>query len=92
MKGKHHKVEQIIKLLKESEEWISSGMTVAEACRKLEINQGTLWRWRNRYGGMKGEEAKRLKELEVENRRLKKVVTDLELDKAILKEALEGKY
>ena len=92
MKGKHHSVDQIIKLLKQSEEWIASGMTVAQVCRKLEINQGTLWRWRNRYGGMKGEEAKRLKELEVENRRLKKVVTDLELDKAILTEALEGKY
>ena len=92
MKGKHHSVDQIIKLLKESEEDIASGMTVLEVCRKLGINQGTLWRWRNRYGGMKGEEAKRLKELEVENRRLKKVVTDLELDKAILTEALEGKY
>ena len=92
MKGKHHSVDQIIKLLKKCEEDIASGMTVAEVCRKLEINQGTLWRWRNRYGGLKGEEAKRLKELEVENRRLKKVVTDLELDKAILTEALEGKY
>ena len=92
MKGKHHSVDQIIKLLKESEEDIASGMTVLEVCRKLGINQGTLWRWRNLYGGMKGEEAKRLKELEVENRRLKKVVTDLELDKAILTEALEGKY
>ena len=92
MNGKHHKVEQIIKLLRQSEEDIASGMTVAEVCRKLQINQGTLWRWRNRYGGMKGEEAKRLKELEVENGRLKKVVTDLELDKAILTEALEGKY
>ena len=92
MKGKHHKVEQIILLLRQAEQDIASGMTVAEVCRKIGVNQGTLWRWRSRYGGLKGQEAKRMKELEVENRRLKRAITDLELDKAILKEALEGKY
>lgn len=92
MKGKHRKVEEIIKLLKQAEEDVASGVTVGEVCRKLQVNQGTFWRWRNRYGGMKGEEAKRLKDLESENHRLKKIITELELDKVILKEALEGKY
>ena len=92
MNGKHHSPEQIIKLLKQAEEDLALGVTVAEVCRKLQINQGTLWRWRNRYGGLKGQDAKRLKELESENRRFKKIVADLELDKAILKEVIEGKY
>jgi putative transposase len=58
----------------------------------LEISEQTLHRWRNQYGGMKSEEAKRLKELEIENKRLKKLLAEAQLDKEILKEALEGNY
>ena len=66
--------------------------TIGQAVQSLEISEQTYHRWRNQYGGMKAEEAKRLKELEEENRRLKKLLAEAELDKAILKEALEGNY
>jgi len=61
-------------------------------CKKLEISEATFHRWKSEYGGMKADEVKRLKELEKENGRLKKIVADLELDKEILKEALKGNY
>ena len=66
--------------------------TIGQVCQSLEISEQTFHRWRNQYGGMKAEEAKRLKELEEENKRLKKLLAEAELDKAILKEALEGNY
>ena len=65
---------------------------MARCVRALEISEQTLHRWRNQYGGMKAEEAKRLKELEEENKRLKKLLAEAELDKAILKEALKGNF
>lgn len=92
MKGKKHTAEQIIKKLREGEAMISGGKTLGQVCQSLEISEQTFHRWRNQYGGMKAEEAKRLKELEAENRRLKKLLAEAELDKAILKEALEGNY
>ncbi len=92
MKGKKHNPEQIIKKLREADAMIAGGKTVGQACQALEISEQTLNRWRSQYGGMKSEEAKRLKELDEENKRLKKLLAEAELDKAILKEALRGNY
>ena len=92
MKSKKHKPEQIIKKLREADAMIAAGKTIGQVAQALEISEQTFHRWRNQYGGMKAEEAKRLKELEQENKRLKKLVADLTLDKDILKEALEGNY
>jgi putative transposase len=92
MKGKKHTPEQIIRKLREAEMMIAAGKTIGQVAQALTISEQTFHRWRNQYGGMKSEEAKRLKNLEEENRRLKKLVADLTLDKDILKEALEGNY
>jgi transposase-like protein len=92
MKGKKHSAEQIIRKLRDADAMLASGKTVGQACQALEVSEQTFHRWRNQYGGMKAEEAKRLKELEDENRRLKKLLAEAELDKAILKEALKGNY
>ncbi len=92
MKGKKHTPEQIIKKLREAEAMLATGKTIGQVVQSLEISEQTFHRWRNQYGGMKAEEAKRLKELEEENRRLKKLLAEAEVDKAILKEALEGNY
>jgi len=92
MKGKKHSPEQIIKKLREADAMIAVGKTIGQVCQALEISEQTLHRWRNQYGGMKSEEAKRLKELDDENKRLKKLLAEAELDKAILKEALRGNY
>ena len=82
--------EQIIGKLREAEILLSQGLTVGEASRKLGITEQTYYRWRREYGGMRVEQAKRLKELEKENNRLKKLVADISLDNAILKEAARG--
>ena len=92
MKGKKHDPEQIIKKLREADTMISADKTIGQVCQALEVSEQTFQRWRNQYGGMKAGEAKRLKELEEENKRLKKVVADLTLDKDILQEALRGNY
>jgi putative transposase len=92
MKGKKHSAEQIIKKLREADAMLASGKTIGQIAQTLEVSEQTFHRWRNQYGGMKAEEAKRLKELEDENKRLKKLLAEAELDKAILKEALEGNY
>ena len=92
MKGKRHNPEQIIKKLREADTLLATGKTIGQVCQSLAVNEQTFHRWRNQYGGMKAEEAKRLKELEEENKRLKKLLAEAELDKAILKEALEGNY
>ena len=92
MKGKKHKPEQIIGKLREADAMLAGGKTNGQVCQALEVSEQTLLRWRNQYGGMKSEEAKRLKELENENKRLKKLLAEAELDKAILKEALQGNY
>ena len=92
MKGKKHHPEQIIKKLREADAMISTGKTIGQVCQALEVSEQTFHRWRNQYGGMKAEEAKRLKELEGENKRLKKLLAEAELDKSILKEVLEGNY
>jgi transposase-like protein len=89
MKRKRHSPEQIVRKLREAELELSGGSSIAAVCQKLEVSEQTLARWREQYGGMKGDAMKRLKELEEENRRLKKAVADLTLDKQILKEAVE---
>jgi transposase-like protein len=84
--------EQIIAKLREAEIVLSQGSTVASICRQLGISEQTYYRWRKEYGGLKVSQAKRLKDLERENHRLKKAVADLTLDKVVLKEALEGNF
>jgi len=90
MKKKEFTPEQIITMLREAEVLLSQGSTAIEVCRKLGITEQTYYRWRREYGGMRVEQAKRLKELERENTRLKKLVADLSLDNAILKEVTRG--
>lgn len=92
MKRTRHNPEQIIKKLRDADAMLASGKTIGQVCQALEVSEQTFHRWRNQYGGMKAGEAKRLKELEDENKRLKKVVAELTLDKDILQEALEGNY
>ena len=84
--------EQIIGMLREAEVRLSQGEKVKGICRVLGITEQTYYRWRKEYGGMKVSQARRLKELERENGRLKKAVAELTLDKLILKEALEGNF
>jgi transposase-like protein len=90
MKKKEFTPEQIITMLRETEVLLSQGSTAIEVCWKLGIAEQTHYRWRKEYGGMKVDQAKRFKELERENARLKKLVADLSLDDAILKEASRG--
>ena len=84
------KPEQIINKLREAEVLISQGSTIGEASRKIGVTEQTYYRWRREYGGMGVEQARRLRELEKENTRLKRLVADLSLDNAILKEAARG--
>ena len=88
--GKRHTPEQIIRKLREADTMLAADKTIGQVVQALEISEQTFHRWRKQYGGMKAEEAKRLKELEQENKRLKKLLAEAELDKAILKEAMEG--
>ncbi len=90
MVRKSYTPEQIIGRLREVEILLNQGANVGEACRKIGVTEQTYYRWRKEYGGMRIEQAKRLKELEQENSRLKRVVADLALDNAILKEATRG--
>ncbi len=92
MVRKTYSPEQIINKLREVEVLISQGATTVEASRKANITEQTYYRWRREYGGMRIEQAKRLKELEKENVRLKKLVADLSLDISILKEAARGNF
>ncbi len=89
---KRHSPEQIIKKLREADTMLAAGKTTGQVLQTLEVSEQTFHRWRKQYGGMKSEEAKRLKQLEEENGRLKKVVANLTLDKDILQEALKGNF
>jgi len=91
-RGKRHTLEQIIRKLREADTMLAVGKTIGQVVQVLEVSEQTFHRWRNQYGGMKAEEAKRLQELEQENKRLKKLLAESELDKSILKEALEGNW
>ncbi len=88
MKGKRHDAEQIIGMLRQAEVDLGGGMTVGQVCQKLAISEQTFHRWRNQYGGLKADEGKRLRELEIENTRLKKLVAELLLDKQMLQETV----
>ena len=90
MKRIRHSPEQIIRKLREADADLANGVSLADICKKLDIAENTYYRWRNQFGGIKADEMKRLKELEKENARLKALVADLSLDKAILKEAARG--
>jgi len=92
MVRKAFKPEQIINKLREAEVLLSQGSTVGEASRKLGVTEQTYYRWRKEYGGMRVEQARRLQELEKENSRLKRLVADITLDNAILKEAARGNF
>ncbi len=91
-RSKRNTPDQIVAKLKDADALLSVGQSLAQVLQKLEVTESTYHRWRAQFGGMKAEEAKRLKELEKENARLKKLVADAELDKAMLKELLEGKW
>jgi putative transposase len=90
--GKRHSPEQIIRKLRQAEGKLASGSTMPEVARELDISEATFHRWRNRYGGMSTSETKRLKELEKENARLKKLLAEKELDIDILKEVNRGNF
>ena len=90
MSQRKHKPEEIIGKLREAEVLLSQGATVDEICRKIEVNKQTYYRWRQEYGGLRVDQAHRMKELERENTRLKRLVADLSLDNQILKEAASG--
>ncbi len=92
MVKKSHSPEQVINKLREAEILLSQGATVGEACRKIGVTEQTYYRWRKEYGGMRIKQAKRLKDIEKENARLKKLVADLSLDNSILKEAARGNF
>jgi len=92
MPKKRYNAEEIIHKLREADVLQGQGRTVSQACKQIDISDQTYYRWRKSYGGMKVDQAKRLKELEAENARLKRAVADLTVDKLILKEVAEGKY
>jgi transposase-like protein len=92
MKRHRHTPEQIVRKLREGERLLNEGQDLAEVLRALEVSESSWNRWRNQYGGMKADEAKRLKELERENARLKKIVADKALEIDMLKELAEGNF
>ena len=92
MKRRQHSAEQIIRKLAEGEKLLGEGKTIEEVSRHLEITESTWHRWRNQYGGMKADDAKRLRELEKENSRLKRIVADQALDIDMLKEIARGNF
>ncbi len=92
MARKRFTVEQIINHLRETDVLLAQGRTVGEACRRIGVSEQSYYRWRKEYGGLKVEQARRLKDLEQENARLKQAVAELTVDKLILKEAAEGNW
>ena len=92
MPRKTYSPEQIINKLREGEILLSQGNTIGAVCKKIGVSDYTYYRWRKEYGGMRVDQARRLKDLEQENARLKKVVADFALDNAILKEAARGNF
>jgi len=91
-KRRRHTPDQIIRKLAEGNKLLAGGAELNEVCRHLQVAESTWHRWLAQYGGMKASDAKRLKELEVENTRLKKLLAEAELDKAMLKELAEGNF
>jgi transposase-like protein len=92
MGSKRHTAEEIVSKLRQVDVLTAQGRTVAEAIRQIGVTEVTYYRWRNEYGGLKSDQVKRMKELEMENARLRRAVSDLTLEKLILKEAASGNY
>ena len=92
MPRKRHKAEEIVAKLRQVEVLSAQGQSVAEAIRSIGVTEVTYYRWRSEYGGLKGDQVKRLKELEAENTRLRRAVSDLTLEKLILREAASGNF
>ena len=92
MAGHRHSAEQIVRKLRTAEVELAKGQSIKAVCKKLGITDQTYYRWRREYGGLQVDQAKRLKELERENTRLKRLLADAELDKAILQEAAKGNF
>ena len=92
MSKKRHTAEEIVSKLRQVDVLTAQGRTVAEAIRQIGVTEVTYYRWRNEYGGLKSDQVKRLKELEMENTRLRRAVSDLTLEKLILKEAASGNW
>ena len=91
-KSKHRTPEQIIHLLRQAEVELAGGQPLPQVCRKLGVSEQTYYRWRKEYGGLRLDQAKRLKDLERENQQLKRLLAEAELDKAILREAASGNF
>jgi putative transposase len=92
MARKRRTVEEIIAKLREAEVALAQGQTIAQACRQIGVSEQTFYRWRQEYGGLRIDQAKRLKEIEAENARLRRAVADLTVDNQILKEAARGNF
>jgi putative transposase len=92
MPRKRHKAEEIVAKLRQVDVVVSQGQSVADAIRQIGVTEVTYYRWRQEFGGLKSDQVKRLKELEAENARLRRAVSDLTLDKLILKEATRGNF
>jgi len=92
MPRKHHKPEEIVAKLRQVDVLVSQGQNIADAIRQIGVSEVTYYRWRQEFGGLKTDQVRRLKELETENSRLRKAVSDLTLDKLILQEAARGNY
>jgi putative transposase len=92
MPRKHHKPEEIVAKLRQVDVLVSQGQNIADAIRQIGVSEVTYYRWRQEYGGLKTDQVKRLKELEQENNRLRRAVSDLTLDKLILTEAAKGNF
>jgi putative transposase len=92
MRRKRHSAEEIVNRLREAEVGLSEGRAIAEVCKQIGVSEQTYYRWRREYGGLKTDQARRLKELERENARLKRLLADAELDKAILREAANPNF
>ena len=92
MARKRHSAEEIVAKLRQVDVLMAQGRSVADAVRVIGVTEVTYYRWRNEYGGLKGDQVKRLKELEIENNRLRRAVSDLTLDKLILAEAAKGNF
>jgi hypothetical protein len=91
-RGKKHTAEQIVNLLRQVEVGVANGKTLPQACKEAEIVEQTYSRWRREFGGLKGDQARRLKELELENAKLKRLVANLSLEKLVLKDIAEGNF
>lgn len=92
MKRRRHTPEQVIRKLREADRMLAEGKTIGEVCRQLEVSEATYHRWQRQFGGMKADDAKRLRELERENARLKRIVADQALEAQALREVAKGNW